>query len=96
MHIKENLQKAPLGWPLAIASVGTVATIFAGKKLHMAFGAAWGVLSLWHAWQHCRKMKHDLAKAQEFLRTGLAPEGRRPDACTLALARYASHRASCL
>ena len=41
MCIKNDLKKAPLGWPLAIASVGTVATIFAGKKLHIAFGAAW-------------------------------------------------------
>ena len=92
MCIKNNLQKAPLGWPLAIASVGTVATIFAGKKLHIAFGAAWGVLSLWHAWQHAGKMKKDVAKAQDYLRTGIAADGQRPDAYTLALARYAAHQ----
>ena len=95
MCIKDNLQKAPLGWPLAIASLGTVATIFAGKKLHLAFGTAWGVLSLWHAWQHSGKMKKDVERAQEYLRTGLASDGQRPDAYTLALARYANHQASC-
>ncbi len=95
MCIKNDLKKAPLGWPLAIASVGTVATIFAGKKLHIAFGAAWGVLSLWHAWQHCGKMKKDITRAQEYLRTGNAPDGQRPDAYALALARYENHLKQC-
>lgn len=92
MNVKNKLNTIPLGWPLALASAGTIATIFAGKKLHVAFGAAWGVLSLWHACQHCSKMKSDLQKAQIYLRTGIAPNGQRPDAYTLALARYANHQ----
>jgi len=92
MNVKNKLNTIPLGWPLALASAGTIATIFAGKKLHVAFGAAWGVLSLWHACQHCGKMKNDLQKAQTYLRTGIAPNGQRPDAYTLALARYANHQ----
>jgi len=82
------LRTLPLGVPLAIASVGTVATLFTGnKQLHTAFGVAWAALSLLHGWQHAQKMQHDLTRAQEFLRTGIAPEGQRPDAYTLALAR---------
>ena len=94
MNVKNRLQTMPLGWPLALASAGTIATIFAGKKLHVAFGAAWGILSVWHTCQHYGKMKHDLQKAQDYLRTGIAPKGQRPDAYTLALARYANHQAS--
>ena len=92
MNVKNRLQTMPLGWPLALASAGTIATIFAGKKLHVAFGAAWGILSVWHTCQHYGKMKHDLQKAQDYLRTGIAPQGQRPDAYTLALARYANHQ----
>lgn len=91
MNVKENLKKAHLGWPLTIASVGTVATIFAGKKLHIAFGAAWCALSLWHALQHCGRMKNDVKKAQEYLKSGCPLDEKRPDAYTLALARYAAH-----
>ncbi len=63
MEIRENLKKMPLGVPMTVASLGTVLTLFAGKNLHAGFGAAWAVLSLWHGWQHSKKMKNDVKKA---------------------------------
>ena len=59
MRIGETLKSVPLGLPMTIASLGTVATLFAGKRLHAGFGAAWAVLSLWHGWQHRGKMQKD-------------------------------------
>ena len=49
----------PLGLPLTVSGLATIATIFAGKKAHIAFGAVWGVLSILHALQHAGKLKHD-------------------------------------
>ncbi len=63
MEICENMKKMPLGIPMTVASLGTVATLFAGKNLHACFGAAWAVLSIWHGWQHRNKMKNDIRKA---------------------------------
>lgn len=62
MDFMKDLQKLPLGLPLSVASVGTVATIFAGKNLHVGFGAALTVLSLLHGFQHMNKMKTDMQK----------------------------------
>lgn len=61
MTICNTLKKFPLGIPLTITSVGTVATLFVGKHLHAGFGIAWSVLSLLHAIQHHKKMKVDAA-----------------------------------
>lgn len=60
MNLCTTLKKVPLGIPLTIASVGTAASLFAGKRLHAGFGIAWTVLSLWHGLQHHKKMTHDL------------------------------------
>lgn len=91
---KRPLRTLPLGVPLALASAGTLATLFTdNKKLHIACGIAWTALSLLHGWQHAGKMKKDLASAQVFLRTGVAPDGKRPDAYTMALARAQAHQA---
>jgi len=86
-----TLRRLPLGVPLAIAAIGTIATIKADTRLHIGFGMAWAALSALHCWQHTPKMKNDLAKALEFLKTG---QGKRPDAYTLALARAHAHAAS--
>ena len=40
-------------------------------------------------------MKKDITRAQEYLRTGNAPDGQRPDAYALALARYENHLKQC-
>lgn len=47
---------------MTLASVGTVVTLFTGKKLHAGFGMAWTLLSLWHGWQHSTKMRNDVKK----------------------------------
>ncbi len=60
MNLCNSLKKIPLGIPLTIASVGTAASLFAGKRLHAGFGIAWTILSLWHGLQHHKKMAHDL------------------------------------
>lgn len=57
--MKQALKKMPLGLPLTVSGLATIATIFAGKKAHIAFGAVWGVLSILHALQHAGKLKHD-------------------------------------
>ena len=57
--MKQAVKKMPLGLPLTVSGLATIATIFAGKKAHIAFGAVWGVLSILHALQHAGKLKHD-------------------------------------
>ena len=57
--MKQALKKMPLGLPLTVSGLATIATIFAGKKAHIAFGAVWSVLSILHALQHAGKLKHD-------------------------------------
>lgn len=49
----------PLGIPLAVSAVGTVLSLAGGKTAHKVFGTAWLALSLWHCWQHRRKLKQD-------------------------------------
>ena len=49
----------PLGIPLTIASLGTVAALAANKQLHACFGVLWVGLSLWHGWQHRKKLQTD-------------------------------------
>ena len=49
----------PLSLPLTGAFIGTLATLFVGKKWHLGFGILWSVLSLWHGFQHAGKMKMD-------------------------------------
>lgn len=66
-----DLQKAPLGIPLTLASAGTLATLFAGKNLHAGFGVAWAALTVWHGWQHHKKM---LADAQKLTGCGKGKE----------------------
>ena len=54
-----GFKNLPLGLPMTVASVGTLATLFAGKKFHAGFGVVWAALSLWHGWQHHKKMQAD-------------------------------------
>lgn len=52
----------PLGLPLTVASIGTIATLKAGKNLHVGFGIAWAALTFFHGWQHHHKMKADACR----------------------------------
>ena len=49
----------PLSLPMTAAAVGTVATLWCGKRYHVAFGIAWIALSVLHGIQHAGKMKRD-------------------------------------
>ena len=57
--MKQALKKIPLGLPLTVSGLATIATIFADKKAHIAFGAFWGLLSILHGLQHAGKLEHD-------------------------------------
>ncbi len=65
----DELKKLPLGLPMTVASVGTIATLWAGKNLHAGFGVAWAVLSFLHGWQHHRKMQADAKRLANCCRT---------------------------
>ncbi len=65
-----DLQKLPLGIPMTVASVGTLATLFAGKNLHAGFGVAWAAMTLWHGWQHHQKMQADAQRLIGCCRAG--------------------------
>ena len=56
--MKQALKKIPLGLPLTVSGLATIATIFADKKAHIAFGAFWGLLSILHGLQHAGKLEH--------------------------------------
>ena len=60
--MQNDWKNLPLGLPMTVASVGTLATLFAGKNLHAGFGVAWAALSFWHGWQHHKKMQADACK----------------------------------
>lgn len=60
--MNKSFKQLPLGLPLTVSGIATIATIFTGKKLHVAFGAVWGLLSILHGLQHAGKLEHD-AKA---------------------------------
>ncbi|SFT54587.1 hypothetical protein SAMN02910356_01039 [Selenomonas sp. GACV-9] len=57
-----GLKNLPLGIPMTVASVGTLATLCAGKKFHVGFGIAWAALSFLHGWQHHKKMQADACR----------------------------------
>lgn len=60
--MQRELKNLPLGLPLTVASVGTIATLWAGKNLHAGFGIAWAALTFLHGWQHHKKMQADACK----------------------------------
>ena len=57
-----GFKNLPLGLPMTVASVGTLATLWAGKKFHVGFGIAWAALSFLHGWQHHKKMQADACR----------------------------------
>ena len=57
--MNKSFTRLPLGLPLTVSGLATIATIFAGKKAHIAFGAFWGLLSILHGLQHAGKLEHD-------------------------------------
>ncbi|SHK47720.1 hypothetical protein SAMN05216582_10550 [Selenomonas ruminantium] len=67
--MQADWKNLPLGLPMTLASVGTLATLFAGKNLHAGFGVAWAALSFWHGWQHHKKMQADARKLTDCCRT---------------------------
>ena len=57
------MKKVPLGIPLGIGMVGTVASLFVGgKKVHTVFGVAWTAISLLHAYQYRKNMQKNMEK----------------------------------
>lgn len=58
---KQAIKHFPLGVPLTLSGVATIATIFANKRLHLACGAVWGLLSILHAIQHRKKICSDVS-----------------------------------
>lgn len=57
--MNKSFKRLPLGLPLTVSGLATIATIFAGQKAHIAFGAFWGLLSILHGLQHAGKLEHD-------------------------------------
>ena len=57
-----DLKNLPLGLPLTVASVGTIATKKKKKNLHAGFGIAWAALTFFHGWQHHKKMRADACR----------------------------------
>ena len=57
--MNKSFKRLPLGLPLTVSGLATIATSFAGKKAHIAFGAFWGLLSILHGLQHAGKLEHD-------------------------------------
>ena len=74
--MSKNWKNIPLGIPLTIASLGTIAALGASKRLHVGFGILWAGLSLWHGLQHCRKMRADARRLEGKLL--LADRRKRP------------------
>ena len=60
--MQEKFKIGPLGLPLTLSAVGTLATLLVGKKLHVGFGILWTILSVCHGWQHQQKMRADAAR----------------------------------
>lgn len=58
----QAIKQFPFGVPLTLSGVATVATMFANKRLHVACGVVWGVLSILHAIQHRGKIKADMSR----------------------------------
>ena len=67
--MQNDWKNLPLGLPMTVASVGTLATLFAGKNFHAGFGVAWAALSFWHGWQHHKKMQADARTLTSCCRT---------------------------
>lgn len=57
--MKPKSKITPLGIPLILAGVGTIASLFINKKLHAPFGILFAGLSLWHGLEHRKKIKAD-------------------------------------
>lgn len=57
--MNKSFKRLPLGLPLTVSGLATIATSFAGKKAHIAFGAFWDLLSILHGLQHAGKLEHD-------------------------------------
>ena len=70
--MQNDWKNLPLGLPMTVASVGTLATLFAGKNLHAGFGVAWAALSFWHGWQHHKKMQADAGRLKNCCLTAKA------------------------
>ncbi|WP_298463376.1 HMA2 domain-containing protein [uncultured Mitsuokella sp.] len=60
-----KVKNFPLGIPLTVSGIATVATMFTNKRLHVACGAVWGILSILHAVQHRKKMRADLMRFRQ-------------------------------
>jgi len=59
---KSKQKITPLGIPLILAGIGTIASIFVNKKLHAPLGILFAGLSLWHGLEHRKKIQADAKK----------------------------------
>lgn len=72
-----KLKNFPLGVPLTVSGVATVATMFTNKRLHVTCGAVWGILSILHAIQHRKKIHADLMRfRQDAMQTARETAGK--------------------
>ena len=56
-HKKSN--HIPLGIPLILTGIGTIASLLLNKKLHAPLGVLFAALSVWHGYQHRKKLAAD-------------------------------------
>ena len=82
--LSKNFRTFPFNLPMTVAAVGTVATIWCGKRYHIAFGIAWLALSLLHGVQHAGKMKRDASR--------ILPHASNPSLQRAHLLRYGQFR----
>ena len=66
MQISKSSKLPSLGIPLTLASVGTIASLFANKNLHVLCGTVWLGLSLWHGYQHRKKLEKDIKSLNRY------------------------------
>lgn len=79
---KQSFQKLPLGLPLTASGIATIATIFAGKKIHTACGAVWGVISILHGLQHAGGNSSTMPKPPSAARRARQQTQQSPSRCT--------------
>ncbi len=66
------MKNLSLGWPLAIASAGTLISLATGAKgAHVVFGTAWAGLSALHAYQYRKKLCSDVNGSKIFNENGV-------------------------
>lgn len=60
--MKRKQKNISLGLPLALTGIGVIASLFINKKLHAPLGIIFAGLSLWHSFEHRKKLQTDAKK----------------------------------